>query len=93
MAERPTFRTADLAHDNDCGVNYLPFREDAAPANCSCGAVIRWHEAVLQAIFDPENQPSQYGTMHTEPASHRCPVCGGHHNIGNPCPGQQAQRA
>lgn len=19
--------------------------------------------------------------------AHRCPICGGHHNIGNPCPG------
>ena len=25
--------------------------------------------------------------LHDEQLAHRCPVCGGHHNIGNPCTG------
>ena len=60
---RPTFKTHELKHETDCRVNDLTYRDMAGPVDCSCGAVIDWYRAVLQAVFDPENQPSQYGTV------------------------------
>jgi hypothetical protein len=60
--DRPVLKTCELQHDCGCGVNYLIFRDTAEPKDCTCGAVVRWYEMVLQATFDPENQPSQFGT-------------------------------
>lgn len=60
--ERPEINVNRLDHKSDCGVHDLTYDEDATESDCTCGAVIRWYEAVLQAIFDPENQPSQFGT-------------------------------
>lgn len=62
--ERPRINVQELKHETDCGVNDLTFREHAGPSDCTCGACVRWYESVLQAVFDPENQPSQFGTQH-----------------------------
>lgn len=59
---RPIIDVAALKHETDCGVNDLTFRSMATLTDCNCGAVVDWYEMILQAIFDPENQPSQFGT-------------------------------
>src|SRR3990167_1307205 len=60
--DRPTFKTCELPHGTDCGVNDLTFKDLAGPTDCTCGAVVAWYESIMQAVFDPENQPSQFGT-------------------------------
>lgn len=61
--DRPRINVQELQHEADCGVNDLTFRDMASASDCTCGACVRWYEAVLQAVFDPENQPSQFGTQ------------------------------
>ncbi len=62
MTDRPQLDLWSLRHNGDCGVHNATPREHATSRDCTCGAVIAWYEMILQAIFDVENQPSQFGT-------------------------------
>lgn len=66
MSDRPRVKITDVPHRAKCRVNEYDFREEAPLSACSCGAIIDLYESILQAIFDPENQPSQYGTEFAE---------------------------
>lgn len=57
---KPTIETLKLDHDSRCGVYDNP--DFSSHKDCTCGAAVYWYETILQAIFDPENQPSQFGT-------------------------------
>ncbi len=65
MIDRPQLDIWSLRHKASCGVHYVTFRQYATSRDCTCGAVIDWYEMILQAVFDAENQPSQFGTTLT----------------------------
>jgi hypothetical protein len=59
---KPCLKINDIEHESNCAITDFTYRDMASTRDCTCGAAINWYEIIIQAIFDPENQPSQFGT-------------------------------